>query len=114
MFWLCFEVDFGIVVVAQAKTLKWIYSLPIYCFMFDTVGVLACYSVKSLKLKSFRGDWSVAARAYSGVIREFKLHLYGKRQTSDSSWEFLKIENEHIKNSSKQFLWMKNYVKLLI
>ena len=23
--------------------------------------------------------------------REFKLHLHGKRQTSDSSWEFLKI-----------------------
>ena len=26
-------------------------------------------------------------------IREFKLHVYGKRQTSDSSWEFLKMEN---------------------
>ena len=29
--------------------------------------------------------------------REFKLHVYGKRQTSDSSQEFLKIENEPIK-----------------
>ena len=29
--------------------------------------------------------------------KEFKLHLYGKRQTSDSSLEFLKIENEQIK-----------------
>ena len=28
---------------------------------------------------------------------EFKLHVYGKRQTSDSNWEFLKIENEQIK-----------------
>ena len=26
-----------------------------------------------------------------------QLHLDGKRQTSDSSWEFLKIENEQIK-----------------
>ena len=26
--------------------------------------------------------------------REFKVHLYPKRQTSDSSWEFLKTENE--------------------
>ena len=34
-------------------------------------------------------------------IREFKLHVYGKRQTSDSSWEFLKMENERIKNSSE-------------
>ena len=31
------------------------------------------------------------------VTREIKLHVYGKRQTSDSSWEFLKIENEQIK-----------------
>ena len=31
------------------------------------------------------------------VNREFKLHVYGKRQTSDSSWEFLKIENEQLK-----------------
>ena len=31
------------------------------------------------------------------AMREFKLHVYGKRETSDSSWEFLKIENEHIK-----------------
>ena len=29
--------------------------------------------------------------------REFKLYVYGKRQTSDSSWELLKIENEQIK-----------------
>ena len=28
--------------------------------------------------------------------REFKFHVYCKRQTSDSSWEFLKIENEQI------------------
>ena len=29
--------------------------------------------------------------------KEFKLHLHGKRQTSDSSLEFLKIENAQIK-----------------
>ena len=31
------------------------------------------------------------------VDREFKLQVCGKRQTSDSSWEFLKTENEQIK-----------------
>ena len=31
------------------------------------------------------------------------LHVYGKRQTSDSSWEFLKIENEQIKTAQKIF-----------
>ena len=34
-------------------------------------------------------------------IREFKLHVYGKGQTSDSSWEFLKMENERIKTAHK-------------
>ena len=33
------------------------------------------------------------------ITREFKLHVYSKRQTSDSSWEFLKIENEQIKTA---------------
>ena len=35
------------------------------------------------------------------AIREFKLHVHDKRQTSDSSWEFLKIENEQIKTALK-------------
>ena len=30
-------------------------------------------------------------------IREIKFHVYGKRQTSYSSWEFLKIKNKQIK-----------------
>ena len=30
---------------------------------------------------------------------EFKLHVYGKLQTSDSSWEVLKIENEQVKTA---------------
>ena len=29
--------------------------------------------------------------------REIKSHVYAKRQTSDSSWEFLRIENKQIK-----------------
>ena len=29
--------------------------------------------------------------------REIKIHVYGKRPTSDSSWEFLRIENKKIK-----------------
>ena len=31
------------------------------------------------------------------VLESFKLHVYGKRKTSDLSWEYLKIENEQIK-----------------
>ena len=31
--------------------------------------------------------------------RESKLHVYGKRQTADSSRKFLKIENEQIKTA---------------
>ena len=30
---------------------------------------------------------------------EFKLHVYGKQQTSDSSWKVLKIENEQVKTA---------------
>ena len=37
-------------------------------------------------------------------IREFKLHVYGKGQTSDSTWEFLKMENERIKTAQKIFM----------
>ena len=29
--------------------------------------------------------------------REIEIHVYRKRQTSDLSWEFLRIENEQIK-----------------
>ena len=32
-----------------------------------------------------------------GPIREIKIHVYAKRQTSDSSWEFLRIENKQVK-----------------
>ena len=35
------------------------------------------------------------------VDREFKLHVYGKRKTLDSSWEFFKVENEQIKPAQK-------------
>ena len=43
------------------------------------------------------------------LTREFKHHVYGKRQTSDSSWEFLKITAQN--NSD---LWTKICVKQLI
>ena len=33
----------------------------------------------------------------TGSCGKLKLHVYGKRQTSDLSWKFLKIENEQIK-----------------
>ena len=31
------------------------------------------------------------------AIKEIKSHVYGKRQTADSSWEFVRIENKQIK-----------------
>ena len=37
-----------------------------------------------------------SARAIS-VIRDIKINVYRKRQTSDSSWEFLRTENKQIK-----------------
>ena len=30
-------------------------------------------------------------------LKWHKLHVYGKQQTSDSSWKFIKTENEQIK-----------------
>ena len=36
-----------------------------------------------------------------GENRDFKLHAYGKRQKSDSSFELFKIENEQIKTAQK-------------
>ena len=47
-----------------------------------------------------------------GPIREIKIHVYAKRQTSDSSWEFHRIENKQEK--TVQFLMYKTDVKLLI
>ena len=31
------------------------------------------------------------------VKKEIKIHVYRKRQTSDSSWQFLRVENQLIK-----------------
>ena len=42
--------------------------------------------------------WLFISRRALSRIREIKIHVYGrKRQTSDSSWEFLRIENKQIK-----------------
>ena len=42
-------------------------------------------------------DLYLNTRWYGDIRGDFKLHVYDKRQTSDSSWEVLKIENEQIK-----------------
>ena len=44
------------------------------------------------KFMDFRSRWEE-----NRDIREIKIHVYGKPLTSDSSWEFLKIENKKIK-----------------
>ena len=36
-------------------------------------------------------------------IREIKIHVYGKRQTSDSGWEFLRMKNKQIKTVQSNF-----------
>ena len=46
-------------------------------------------------------------------MTKIKIHVYAKRQTSDSSWEFLQIENKQIKMSRKMFVY-KTSLKLLI
>ena len=38
---------------------------------------------------------------FFGNITEIKIHVYGKRQTADSSWDFLRIENKQIKTVQK-------------
>ena len=46
----------------------------------------------------------------SRASREIKIHVYLKRQTSDSSWEFLRIENKRITpvpNDSYGWNWHK-------
>ena len=42
-------------------------------------------------------DKAFTSRAPLGDNREIKIHVYRKRQTSDLSWEFLRIENKQIK-----------------
>ena len=37
---------------------------------------------------------AIVWRSLKQIIRGFKLQVYGKRQTSDSSWEFLQIKDE--------------------
>ena len=39
-----------------------------------------------------------------GNSRGIKIHFQRKRQTSDSSWEFLRIEKKADKNSPERFL----------
>ena len=51
---------------------------------------------------------STILRASECMIIEIKIHVYGKRQTSDSSWGFLKTENKQIKttqNNSYELNW---------
>ena len=51
--------------------------------------------VKTRNNKIYINYWN----DFNELSREFKLHVYGKRKTSDSTWEFLKIENEKIKTT---------------
>ena len=46
-----------------------------------------------------KNGWLTFGKQFELIIREFKLHVNGKRQASDSSWEFLKIENAQIETA---------------
>ena len=50
------------------------------------------------------------------IIRGFNLHVYGKRQTANVTFNFRISQNRKLedKNSSQQFLRIQYYVKLLI
>ena len=70
------------------------------CFCHEEFGFCCCvvfdFAVRSLVLPW--GFWFCRAWArYFVFALRFKIHVYRKRQTSDSSWEFLRIGNKQIK-----------------
>ena len=49
---------------------------------------------------------------YQSIKVSIESYIYHKRQTADSSWEFLKVDNKHIKQS-KAIIIDEYNVKLL-
>ena len=88
------------------RRIKWKYNLPdLYREYKDyQKWFQKCHTIHLTKNNS----------CFAQVVREIKSHVYGKQQTSDSSWEFLRIENKQIKtvqnNSSDKLAW--NYLYL--
>ena len=56
-----------------------------------------CQSFKKFTLQ--RKD----VEAFLCPLLEKNIHAYAKRQTSDSSWEFLRIENKQIETVQNNF-----------
>ena len=54
------------------------------------VDLLFCWWVFTTAIQAIK-------RSDEDYNREIKIHVYRKRQTSDSRWEFLRIENKQIK-----------------
>ena len=75
--------------------------MPIKCYIFlFSPGTV--YTASELLLKfddCFTSSCKVLFSAFWAqcVTREIKINVYRKRQTSESSWEFLRIENKEIK-----------------
>ena len=90
------------------------------CTIFIKITFFAKGLPRSFCLNGNETDFKVGAITWTRnetVVknREIKSHVYGKRQTSFSSWEFLKIENKQIKSCPEQFLCLKlawNYLCL--
>ena len=72
-----------------------------------------------LRIARMNMDWILIENVGSDfsrfitINRETKIHVYAKRQTSNSSYEFLRIENKQIKQSTT-ILMYKTGVKILI
>ena len=81
------------------------------CTIFIKITFFAKGLPRSFCLNGNETDWKVGAITWTRnetVVknREIKSHVYGKRQTSFSSWEFLKIENKQIKTvQNNSYVW---------
>ena len=64
---------------------------------FFTLKNMKLASAVLASLRQYIHEVNFGFLRLSKHIREIKIHVYAKRQTSDSSWEFLRIENKQIK-----------------
>ena len=78
---------------------------PLDCNIFweYTCSLMFCTSLWQCKVNvgciclTRRACWKNGKCKLKGEVnREIKIHVYRKQQTSDSSWEFFRIENKQI------------------
>ena len=69
----------------------------ITCYLSKKTATVLIVFDSDIKLKDFELKKGLYIWEVEKDIREIKIHVYVKRRTSDSSWEFLRIENKQIK-----------------